>query len=142
MAPIKKIARNCTGKDGRLGAVYECGGIESLLSDEPGLRDDRLPDADGIVVANCADVGARDGKWRIPLGAYHPLMTYLTLTNCLGFGSGDGGGRAATDGNPRTRAHGQEGKCDDRGIADAQRPSHMRQMAWRRRSLWESIQIG
>ena len=39
----------------------------------------------------------KDGKWRIPLGAYHPLMTYLTSTNCHGIG---GGGRDVIEGIP------------------------------------------
>ncbi|KAL3816466.1 hypothetical protein ACHAXA_009891 [Cyclostephanos tholiformis] len=92
-AQIKKIARNCIGRDGRRGAVYERGGIESL-SDEPALRDEGSSDVDFGTESN--SVGR--GKWRIPLGAYHPLMTYLTSTTTTSpFG---GNGRNVVEGIP------------------------------------------
>lgn len=69
-AQIKKIAREHLGKNGRKGAVFERGGAgEGIVPDEPLLRnltEDAPEGADAAV-----------GKWRIPLGAYHTLMTYL-----------------------------------------------------------------
>ena len=82
-AQIKKIARNCVGRNGRVGAVFERGGLESL-SDDPLLREQSSDGGDEDSGGDCVV-----GKWRIPLGAYHPLMTYLTspLTYADGRGS-------------------------------------------------------
>ena len=89
-AQIKKIARNCVGRNGRVGAVFERGGLESL-SDDPLLREQSSDGGDedcgGDAFGTAPPSG--QGKWRIPLGAYHSLMTYLTspLTSADGRGS-------------------------------------------------------
>ena len=89
-AQIKKIARNCVGRNGRVGAVFERGGLESLF-DDPLLREQSSDGGDedcgGDAFGTAPPSG--QGKWRIPLGAYHSLMTYLTspLTSADGRGS-------------------------------------------------------
>jgi hypothetical protein len=63
---IKKIAKDHIGKDGRRGALFERGGI--ALPEDPALKS-----------ITASEEGYRGGgKWHIPLGAYHALMTYLT----------------------------------------------------------------
>lgn len=82
-APIKKIAKNHIGRDGRKGAIFERGiGGEGILPDDPTLKQ---------ATAGLSSEGGRNsgdsmnqpnsagqGKWRIPLGAYQALFTYLT----------------------------------------------------------------
>jgi hypothetical protein len=58
---IKKIAREHVGQGGRKGAVYE---REGIVVDDPQLKIEAPPGG--------------GGKWRIPLGAYQALLTYLT----------------------------------------------------------------
>lgn len=68
---IKKIAKEHVGKDGRKGALFEKVGI---LPDDPALKGNENNNALGAV----AEEGYKGGgKWRIPLGAYQPLMVYL-----------------------------------------------------------------
>ena len=127
-AQIKKIARNCVGRNGRVGAVFERGGLESL-SDDPLLREQPAGgcNEDGGADAAGAAPSSGQGKWRTPLGAYHPLMTYLTspLASADGRGSRNVVGgitpRAAQDGHPRAGAHGQEGARHRRRNAIAER---------------------
>ncbi len=60
---IKKIAREHVGQGGRKGALFERG---STMPDDPVLK-------------SATSGGGDDaGKWRIPLGAYQALLTYLT----------------------------------------------------------------
>eukprot|EP00579_Thalassiosira_antarctica_P012345 CAMPEP_0201910104 /NCGR_PEP_ID=MMETSP0903-20130614/1601_1 /ASSEMBLY_ACC=CAM_ASM_000552 /TAXON_ID=420261 /ORGANISM="Thalassiosira antarctica, Strain CCMP982" /LENGTH=1445 /DNA_ID=CAMNT_0048444699 /DNA_START=84 /DNA_END=4421 /DNA_ORIENTATION=- len=78
-AQIKKIAREHTGKDGRKGAIFERGGTgEGIVPEDPLLKSamaEQPPNADG---SGGGGTVVSQGRWRIPLGAYHPLMTYLT----------------------------------------------------------------
>ena len=81
-AQIKKIARNHIGRDGRTGAIYERGGMESI-SEDPLLRehmsDGGIDDGGGGGDGGEGGEGEQGGgKWRIPLGAYYALITYLT----------------------------------------------------------------
>jgi hypothetical protein len=72
--PIKKIAKDHIGKDGRKGAIFERGaGGEGIMPDDPSLKQATagLSNEDG-------NNNAPKGKWRIPLGAYQALFTYLT----------------------------------------------------------------
>ena len=73
-----------------MGAVFERGGLGSL-SDDPLLREQPAGgcDEDGGADAAGAAPSSGQGKWRTPLGAYHPLMTYLTspLASADGRGS-------------------------------------------------------
>jgi len=97
-AQIKKISRVHVGRDGRHGAVFERGGADdaAILPDDPLLRNAAAETAardDGATAgggSGGADAGA--GRWRIPLGAYHPLMTFLT--------SGAGGASYSVEGIP------------------------------------------
>lgn len=73
-AQIKKISRGQVGRDGRNGAVFERGGPGGIVPEDPLLR---AAAPDGPPGANGA-AGAGQGRWRIPLGSYHPLMTFLT----------------------------------------------------------------
>ena len=72
--PIKKIARDHIGKDGRKGAIFERGaGGEGIMPDDPSLKQATAGlnnEEDGNNVGK--------GKWRIPLGAYQALFSYLT----------------------------------------------------------------
>lgn len=60
---IKKIAREHVGQGGRKGALFERG---STMPDDPVLK------------SATSGYGDETGKWRIPLGAYQALLTYLT----------------------------------------------------------------
>mmetsp|Transcript_4105 Transcript_4105/g.9367 ORF Transcript_4105/g.9367 Transcript_4105/m.9367 type:complete len:1323 (-) Transcript_4105:34-4002(-) len=60
---IKKIAREHVGQGGRKGALFERG---STMPDDPVLK------------SATSGNGDEAGKWRIPLGAYQALLTYLT----------------------------------------------------------------
>ena len=75
-AQIKKIAREHVGQNGRKGAIFERGngssGSEGIIPDDPQLKNLTSSEEGGI------DQQQHKGKWRIPLGAYHSLMTYLT----------------------------------------------------------------
>ncbi len=76
--PIKKIAKDHIGKDGRRGAIFERGvGGEGIMPDDPSLKQatERLSNEDDGSNTNNS-VGK--GKWRIPLGAYQALFSYLT----------------------------------------------------------------
>ena len=76
-AQIKKIAKDHTGKDGRIGALFERVGI--LLPEDPALQQSSNYDSQTRLASSTGEEGYKGGgKWRIPLGAYHPLMTYLT----------------------------------------------------------------
>ena len=76
-AQIKKIAKDHTGKDGRVGALFERVGI--LLPDDPALKQSNNDNSQTSLAISTGEEGYKGGgKWRIPLGAYHPLMTYLT----------------------------------------------------------------
>ena len=92
---IKKISKDHVGKDGRKGAIFERSGISF---DDPALKNN---------TTNNNNTGEGDGykgggKWRIPLGAYHPLMTYLTsLDNTIVEGIPSEQLRAATLGRER-----------------------------------------
>ena len=71
--PIKKIAKDHVGKDGRRGAIFERGaGGEGILPDDPSLKQSTA----GLTNENGNNTGK--GKWRIPLGAYQALFSYLT----------------------------------------------------------------
>ncbi|KAL9184883.1 hypothetical protein ACHAXT_002660 [Thalassiosira profunda] len=68
-AAIKKISREHTGQHGRLGATFERGsGGAGIVPDDPLLRN-----------SNSDEEAASEGRgrWRIPLGAYYALVTYL-----------------------------------------------------------------
>jgi hypothetical protein len=68
-AAVKKISRDHVGRDGRKGAVFERGSMgEGIVPDDPILKN--LTSEEGQ-----KDAGG--GRWRIPLGAYQQLMTYL-----------------------------------------------------------------
>lgn len=70
-AAIKKISRDHVGRDGRTGAVFERGsGGEGIVPDDPILKNLTSEEA-----REAADAGK--GRWRIPLGAYHALVSYL-----------------------------------------------------------------
>lgn len=71
-AQIKKIARDHVGQGGRKGAVFERGaGGDGIVPDDPILKS---------ATADIDNYGQQGGggKWRIPLGAYQALMTFLT----------------------------------------------------------------
>jgi len=74
---IKKIARSHIGQNGRKGAIFERGSMgEGIVPDEPLLRN--LTSSSEQANADGSANNAAQGKWRIPLGAYHTLMSYLT----------------------------------------------------------------
>ena len=71
--PIENIAKDHIGRDGRKGAIFERGaGGEGIMPDDPSLKQATagLNNEDGN--------NAGTGKWRIPLGAYQALFSYLT----------------------------------------------------------------
>ena len=73
----EKVAREHTGKDGHKGAKFGHGGTgKGIVPEDPLLK----KAIDKQLNANVS--GARStvsqGQCRILLGAYHPLMTYLT----------------------------------------------------------------
>ena len=77
--PIKKIAKDHIGKDGRKGAIFERGADgKGILPDDPSLKQATV----GLDANNnnttTTNTAAGMGKWRIPLGAYQALFSYLT----------------------------------------------------------------
>ena len=76
-ANIKKIARDHVGRDGRHGAVFERGGAGDIVPDDPLLKSAASAEGEAPNANGGAGAG-QGGRWRIPLGAYHSLMTYLT----------------------------------------------------------------
>ncbi|KAL7535077.1 hypothetical protein ACHAXR_007092, partial [Thalassiosira sp. AJA248-18] len=81
-AQIKKIAREHIGRDDRKGAVFERGSMgEGIVPDDPILKNVTNSDEQQDELENSnnnASSSSGQGRWRIPLGAYHTLMTYLT----------------------------------------------------------------
>ena len=93
---IKKISKDHVGKDGRKGAIFERSGISF---DDPALKNNATASNNNSGEGEGYKGG---GKWRIPLGAYHPLMTYLTsLDNTIVEGIPSEQLRAATLGRER-----------------------------------------
>eukprot|EP00984_Skeletonema_dohrnii_P001085 scaffold339_cov132-Skeletonema_dohrnii-CCMP3373.AAC.8 len=76
--PIKKIAKDHIGKDGRKGAIFERGADgKGILPDDPSLKQATVGlDANNHNTTTNNTAGM--GKWRIPLGAYQALFSYLT----------------------------------------------------------------
>ena len=72
---VKKISRPHVGKDGRSGALFERTADGTILPDDPALRES-LRDLDSPERQRDEYASTR-GKWRIPLGAYHQIVTYL-----------------------------------------------------------------
>lgn len=71
--PIKKIAKDHIGKDGRKGAIFERGaGGEGIMPDDPSLKQAT------VALSEDGNANVGTGKWRIPLGAYQALFSYLT----------------------------------------------------------------
>ena len=97
---IKKIAKGHIGKDGRNGAVFERVGI---LPDDPALKGSSIDNTNNNTLGGRNDQYYRsEGKWRIPLGAYQPLLTYLSsVTNTIVEGIPSEQLRAATLGRER-----------------------------------------
>lgn len=76
--PIKKIAKDHIGKDGRKGAIFERGaGGEGIMPDDPSLKQ-ATAGLSNMNEDGSNSASAIQGKWRIPLGAYQALFTYLT----------------------------------------------------------------
>ena len=88
-AQIKRIAREHIGRDGRQGAIFERSGNIG------GEEDPMLKESTSTATSTLSGLqnhqqqqlqkqssylgdGNTQGKWRIPLGAYHSLMSYLT----------------------------------------------------------------
>jgi hypothetical protein len=95
-AQIKKIAKDHVGKDGRIGALFERVGI---MPDDPALKGNNNNNTLG---EDSDDVYRGGGKWRIPLGAYQSLMTYLSsLGNTIVEGIPSNQLQAATLGRER-----------------------------------------
>ncbi len=78
--PIKKIAKDHIGKDGRRGAIFERGaGGEGIMPDDPSLKQATVGlSSNNNEDGNNNNNNAAKGKWRIPLGAYQALFSYLT----------------------------------------------------------------
>ena len=69
---IKKIAREHVGREGRKGAIFERGSLgEGIVPDDPLLK--QVTNSEG----DADNSSQPTGRWRIPLGAYQQLMTYL-----------------------------------------------------------------
>jgi hypothetical protein len=97
-AQIKKIAKDHVGKDGRMGALFERAGI---VPDDPALKGNNN-NGDNTLGGSSDDGYRGGGKWRIPLGAYQPLMTYLSsLGNTIVEGIPSNQLQAATLGRER-----------------------------------------
>lgn len=76
--PIKKIAKDHIGRDGRKGAIFERGaGGEGIMPDDPSLKQ-ATAGLSNMNEDGSNSASAIQGKWRIPLGAYQALFTYLT----------------------------------------------------------------
>ncbi|KAL3784661.1 hypothetical protein HJC23_012177 [Cyclotella cryptica] len=76
---IKKIAKDHMGQGGRRGAVFERGsGGEGILPEDPLLKHTSFHDSATTTATTTNNNNNGGGKWRIPLGAYQALLTYLT----------------------------------------------------------------
>ncbi len=87
-AQIKRIAREHIGRDGRRGAIFErsgnIGGEDPMLKESvcsATLSELQQPPQAQLQPSYLGDGNTQQGKWRIPLGAYYSLMTYLTTSS-------------------------------------------------------------